>query len=121
MLRNGKLHLVLSVISASVLILVGSIIQAEATAAAEAAGRPPPSEALLYVACKAAGEAQMQLAAAESTCVLEQRWAVFGRHRPDLEAILQVRHYRSVCTVAGAKSYAGTWNLPEMRACLSDL
>ena len=45
--------------------ILGHVAKAKATAVAEAAGRPPPSELLLRSASRAAVEAQMGLAVAE--------------------------------------------------------
>ena len=50
-------------------------MQAKATAAAEAAGRPPPSEPLLRSACRAAFHAQMQLAVAEQQLTQVERFS----------------------------------------------
>ena len=50
-------------------------MKAKATAAAEAAGRPPPSETLLRSASKAAVHAQMQLSVVEQQLAQVERFA----------------------------------------------
>ena len=75
------------------------VVKAKATAAAEAAGRPPPSERLLSSACRAAVEAQMQLA------VIEQQLAQVERFAGDaqshyMEIMMLVRLMVKVCSAS---------------------
>jgi hypothetical protein len=60
---------------ASKQVTFGRVVQAKATAAAEAANRPPPSETLLRSASKAAVHAQMQLSVVEQQLAQVERFA----------------------------------------------
>ena len=70
---------------------LGCVLKAKATAAAEAAGRPPPSERLLCSACKAAIEAQMQLSMAERQLAHVECFPADFAQDQYLEVLMQVQ------------------------------
>lgn len=69
---------------------LGCVVKAKATAAAEAAGQPPPSERLLSCACKAAIEAQLQLSMAERQLAHIEQFPAEHGQRLYLEVLMQV-------------------------------
>jgi hypothetical protein len=74
-------------------------VQVKATAAAEAAGRPPPSETLLRSAGKAAVHAQMQLAVVEQQLAQVERFAGDAQYHY-MEIMMLVRLMLKVCSAA---------------------
>jgi hypothetical protein len=69
---------------------LGCLVKAKATAAAEAAGRPPPSERLLCSACRAAVEAQIQLSMAERQLAHVEQFPAEHGQRLYLDILMQV-------------------------------
>jgi hypothetical protein len=71
--------------------ILGHVAKAKLTAAAEAAGRPPPSERLLSSACRAAVEAQMALAVAEHQLAQVEGLSDEAWQRQYIKILMQVR------------------------------
>ena len=71
--------------------ILGHVLKAKVTAAAEAAGRPPPSDALLCIASRAAVNAHMCLAVAEHQLAQVQGLSEESWQRLYLDILMQVR------------------------------
>ena len=87
---------------------LGCLVKAKATAAAEAAGRPPPSERLLFSACRAAVEAQIQLSMAERQLAHVEQFPAEHGQRLYLDVLMQV------CCMPNASKCSLIWWLQDL-------